>query len=175
MAHGYLIRNTLLAWGAEGWANVKWGSIYHALRQLAKEGLMTAEEIAESPGRIDYALTDAGEAEFLRLLREALARPDHRPDLLAAGLALLTALPRAEVIALLGQRLAGLEAIRGELLGQADQTVEGSGPGCVPAQILEVYSLLAHAATGGADWTRELIDRLRAGAYVMADEPAGNR
>lgn len=37
-AHGYQIRNDLEFWGAHEWSNAKPGSIYHALKQLAKQG-----------------------------------------------------------------------------------------------------------------------------------------
>jgi hypothetical protein len=30
--HGYRVGHDPLSWGAGEWANVKWGSIYHALR-----------------------------------------------------------------------------------------------------------------------------------------------
>ena len=41
-AHGYAIRRELLSWRVETWTNVKPGSIYHAIRQLAKEGMLKA-------------------------------------------------------------------------------------------------------------------------------------
>lgn len=88
-AHGYVVLRDLCAWRAEEWANVKSGSIYHALRQLAKEGLLLATTVDKWPGRVDYEPTEAGEAEYLRLLGEALGRPDPHPDLLAAGLIFL--------------------------------------------------------------------------------------
>ncbi|MFE4538484.1 PadR family transcriptional regulator [Streptomyces scopuliridis] len=74
-AHGYLITSELESMWAQEWAKLKSGSIYHALRQLAKDGLMRATQIEEWPGRVDYEITEQGDAEFLRLLREALKRP----------------------------------------------------------------------------------------------------
>ena len=47
-AHGYQVRNDLEYWGAHEWSNAKPGSIYHALKQLAKQGLLVAHEIAPS-------------------------------------------------------------------------------------------------------------------------------
>ncbi|NUT10617.1 MAG: PadR family transcriptional regulator, partial [Nonomuraea sp.] len=38
-AHGYLVGSELESWEAGQWAGLRSGSIYHALRQLAKEGL----------------------------------------------------------------------------------------------------------------------------------------
>lgn len=47
-AHGYQVRNDLEYWGAHEWSNAKPGSIYHALKQMAKQGLLRAHEIAPS-------------------------------------------------------------------------------------------------------------------------------
>ncbi|MFC7327999.1 PadR family transcriptional regulator [Marinactinospora rubrisoli] len=167
-AHGYLVGRELLSWGAEHWANVKWGSIYHALKQLTKEGKLRAgaEPGDSAPGRTVYELTGEGEAEFLRLLRDALSSADHRPDVLGAGLAMLPALPRAEAIALLRHRLDELEATLGRLSAMLDRSRARETPPHVP----ELYGLWVDTARGGAEWTRRLIGRLEAGAYAMAGE-----
>lgn len=47
-AHGYQVRNDLEYWGAHEWSNAKPGSIYHALKQMAKQGLLLAHETAPS-------------------------------------------------------------------------------------------------------------------------------
>lgn len=161
-AHGYLIGNDLMSWGAGEWANVKWGSIYHALKQLTKDGCLADHTVP--PGRTDYEITPAGDAEYRKLLRDALRRPETRPDMLAAGLALLPSLSRAEVVGLLTERLAALETRRDTARKQAGQWRE-------PAHVKELYGLWEHTAAGGAEWTRGLIDRLEAGAYPMAGEP----
>lgn len=36
-AHGYQVRNDLEYWGAHEWSNAKPGSVYHALKQMAKQ------------------------------------------------------------------------------------------------------------------------------------------
>jgi DNA-binding PadR family transcriptional regulator len=165
-AHGYLVQNALLSWGAANWANIKWGSIYHALKQLTRQGYLTATEVWEAPGRVDYEVTEAAEGEFLKLLRDAIRRPDNNPDLLGAGLVFLPALPRAEAVALLTERLAALETTRDSETKQAAQ----AGAGTVPDHIRELHGLWAYNAGGAAEWTRELIRRLEGGAYQMAGE-----
>lgn len=167
-AHGYLVSRELLSWGTAEWANVKAGSIYHALRQLAKEGLLTETQIAEWPGRVDYEPTAAGEAEFFRLLREALRRPDPHPDMLGAGLIFLTELTRSEAIGLLRERLGALERARsasGDLVASASWEAAA-----VPDHVRELGRLWEHAAESGVAWTGGLIGRLGRGAYVMAGE-----
>ncbi|MET0135118.1 MAG: PadR family transcriptional regulator [Kibdelosporangium sp.] len=162
-AHGYLIGNDLLAWGADRWANVKWGSIYHALKQLTKTGHLT-EDWTSVPGRTEYELTEQGEQEFQRLLRNAIRHPEPRPDTLGAGLALFPALSRADAIGLLEERLAALEAGRDEANAQLRRP-QGH------QHMAELYTLFEQSAESGADWTRGLLARLRAGAYPMAGEP----
>ncbi|MBB5953552.1 DNA-binding PadR family transcriptional regulator [Saccharothrix tamanrassetensis] len=160
-AHGYLIGNDLMSWGAGEWANVKWGSIYHALKQLTKDGCLTDETVP--PARTDYVLTAKGEQEFRRLLRDALRRPETRPDMLAAGLALLPSLTRADAVALLHERLAALESRRDTAREQA----AGWGE---PAHVRELFGLWEHTAGSGVAWTRGLLERLEAGAYPMAGD-----
>ncbi|RBL80329.1 PadR family transcriptional regulator, partial [Streptomyces cavourensis] len=75
-AHGYQVRNDLEYWGAHEWSNAKPGSIYHALKQMAKQGLLLAHETAPStaggPPRTEYEVTEEGLAEYRTLLRDAI-------------------------------------------------------------------------------------------------------
>ncbi|MCW0216594.1 MAG: PadR family transcriptional regulator [Pseudonocardia sp.] len=160
--HGYRVGNDLLSWGADEWATVKWGSIYHALRAGVKAGQLLDHD--EVPGRTDYELTERGEAEFLRLLRDALRRPEHRPDMLGSALALLPALTRDEALILLRERLVSCEALRDKATAQLDGWAG-------PPHDRELFGLWAGSAAGGAGWTRGLIDRLESGMYAMAGEP----
>ncbi|ONI79870.1 transcriptional regulator [Actinosynnema sp. ALI-1.44] len=159
-AHGYLVRAQLVTWGAQDWANIRWGSLYHALRKLTADDLLTAAE--DGRGRVDYEITARGEAEFFRLLRSALSEPAPRPDMLAAGLSLLPALGRAEAVELLRARQRILRATQDEI------------PGRIPTgspHVRELYGLWAQNTAGNLAWTQQVIDRLEAGKYVMADEP----
>ncbi len=161
-AHGYLVGTDLVAWGADEWANVKWGSIYHALKQLTKEGCLA--ETLVPPARTDYQLTDKGEVEYLRLLRDSVKQPDVRPDMLGAGLALLPSLTREEAIGLLKQRLEALEGKR----DSAHDLRESWGR---PPHVKELFGLWEHTAASGVAWTLGLIGRLEAGDYPMMGEP----
>lgn len=161
-AHGYLVGSDLASWDAADWANVKWGSIYHALRSLTRSGhLLDHDDVA---GRTDYELTELGEAEYLRLLRDAVRHPQTRPDQLAAALAMLPSLPRDEAIGLLRERLAALEEIRDEAQAQLDSWTD-------PPHWSELYGLWRHTAAGGVEWTAGLIGRLESGRYAMSGEP----
>ncbi|MFJ8133996.1 PadR family transcriptional regulator [Streptomyces hydrogenans] len=169
-AHGYQVRNDLEYWGAHEWSSAKPGSIYHALKQMAKQGLLRADEIAPStaggPPRVEYEITEAGRAEYLRLLREALATYDQQMDVLSAAVGFVVDLPRAEAVELLRERLRGLDAWRTSVTEY--YTPEG-GPGQL-GHIGEIMHLWVHSADAGRAWTLGLIERIEGGAYTFAGE-----
>ncbi|TDD15307.1 PadR family transcriptional regulator [Nonomuraea diastatica] len=165
-AHGYQVRNDLAFWGADSWSTTKPGSIYHALKSMAKQGLLhaydTAPSTAGGPPRTEYEVTEKGAAEFFSLLRQALTTHD-RMDLLSAGIGFMVELPREEVIALLQERLANLEGWR-EAVTSSYTAEDDLG------HIGEIMSLWAHSAEGGLEWTRGLIERIQGGAHDFAGE-----
>lgn len=171
-AHGYLIGQELLAWNADRWANTKTGSIYHALRQLAKEGFLDEIDVPSSgtaPARTEYSITQAGDAEFHRLMEKALTLPQPRPDMLCAGLVLMSALPRPTVLTLLGKRLTTLAKQRSEVT-KANSTVSFSGANALPPHVEALLSFWTHNTECNHDWLTGLIARIKAGDYVFADE-----
>ncbi|MEW2437389.1 PadR family transcriptional regulator [Streptomyces caniferus] len=169
-AHGYQVRNDLEYWGAHEWSNAKPGSIYHALKQMAKQGLLLDHDIAPStaggPPRTEYELTAAGEAEYFALLRTALSQHDQKLDMLSAGIGFVVDLPRAEAVALLKQRVRALEEWRSTV---TDYYTPEEGPGRL-GHIGEIMNMWVHAADSGAAWTHGLIERIEGGAYVFAGE-----
>jgi len=169
-AHGYQVRNDLEYWGANEWSNAKPGSIYHALKQMAKQGLLHAHEIAPStaggPPRTEYEITEAGTQEYLALLREALAARERTIDVLSAAIGFMVDLERAEVISLLGERLRRLAEWRGAVL---KHYVPEAGPEQL-GHIGEIMNMWVHAADGEAAWTEGLIERIKGGAYTFSGE-----
>ncbi|KUL60471.1 MULTISPECIES: PadR family transcriptional regulator [unclassified Streptomyces] len=169
-AHGYQVRNDLEYWGAHEWSNAKPGSIYHALKQLAKQGMLRAHEIAPStaggPPRTEYEMTEQGAEEYLSLLRSALTTYDQRPDVLTSGLGLMVDLPRDEVVALLKERVRRMEEWRASVTGY--YTPE-EGPEQL-GHIGEIMNYWVHSADTGEAWTRGLIARIEGGAYTFAGE-----
>ncbi|MFI6298830.1 PadR family transcriptional regulator [Nonomuraea sp. NPDC050790] len=65
--NGYQVRRQLEMMGADIWANVAYGSIYHGLSKMADEGLLDVVESGKG-GKTVYALSDDGRFEFYRLL-----------------------------------------------------------------------------------------------------------
>ncbi|MFJ8695016.1 PadR family transcriptional regulator [Streptomyces roseolilacinus] len=169
-AHGYQVRNDLEYWGAHEWSNAKPGSIYHALKQMAKQGLLRAHETAPStaggPPRTEYEITDQGTEEYFTLLRQALTAYDQKPDSLTAALGFVVDLPREEAVGLLRQRVAGLERWRTTV---TEHYTPEDGPEQL-GHIGEIMNLWLHQADAGAAWTRGLIERVEGGAYTFAGE-----
>lgn len=175
-AHGYQVRRDLLTWSADRWANVAPGSIYHALKKMAQEKLL--EEVstevdggeARGPDRTAYQLTPDGETEFLLLVSKSLAEADDSAPAafrLSAAITFLPTLPRARAISLLGHRITYLRGQR----SNAEAVLENGTEWGQPEHVGELYRLwLAHIdATLG--WLENLVARLKAGEYVMADDP----
>lgn len=105
--HGYDVRRELLSWGADKWANVQPGSIYHALRKLSEEGLLRAvatEQVGARPARTTYEVTPTGEDEFQTLLRGFWWGLSEPLDPFSAAFGFLPALPRSEAAAALRNR-----------------------------------------------------------------------
>ncbi|MEU7383204.1 MULTISPECIES: PadR family transcriptional regulator [unclassified Streptomyces] len=169
-AHGYQVRNDLEYWGAHEWSNAKPGSVYHALKQMAKQGLLHAHEIAPStaggPPRTEYEITAAGDEEFFTLLREALVAYDQKMDVKSAAIGFVVDLPRHEATALLKERIRRIDEWRATVTGHY---VPEGGPEPL-GHIGEIMNLWVHAADAEAEWTRGLIGRVEAGAYTFAGE-----
>lgn len=169
-AHGYQVRNDLEFWGAHEWSNAKPGSIYHALKQMTKQGLLVEHEVAPStvggPPRVEYEINDKGTEEYFTLLRQALTSYDQKMDMLSAGIGFIVDLPRAEAVTLLRQRIAALEQWRASV---TEYYTPEQGPEQL-GHIGEIMNMWIHSADSEAAWTHGLIDRIEGGAYVFAGE-----
>ncbi len=136
---GYAIQHYLQLNQTDQWADILPGSIYHALKRLAAEGLVTLQSTEQTGNRTKaiYAITPAGTAEFHRLLREAWGTPGlHFPVALYAAATFLDALPRAEVLLAIERHIAALGA---ELeVWNAGETAKLAN---LPPQLLEYVRL----------------------------------
>ncbi|MER6027456.1 PadR family transcriptional regulator [Streptomyces sp. NPDC001851] len=169
-AHGYQVRNDLEYWGAHEWSHAKPGSIYHALKQMARQGLLYAHETAPStaggPPRTEYELTGKGTEEYFTLLRAALVTYDQRGDVKAAAIGFMVDLPRPEAVALLKERTRRIEAWRSSV---TEHYVPEEGPAQL-GHIGEITDMWVHTADSEAEWTRGLVARIENGAYTFAGE-----
>src|SRR5688500_6704785 len=78
--HPYEMRVHLKERGHDQVIKLKGGSLYSTIDRLAAAGLIRAVETSREgrrPERTVYALTETGETEHLRWLRELIAEPVH--------------------------------------------------------------------------------------------------
>lgn len=103
---------------------------YQILAKLDEEGLVEGREerIAKRPPRTIYTVTEAGRAEFSRLLQERLAefQPIEYPD--GISLNFIDLLPPETVVPLLEQRASRLAARCATFAGFSDD-IRASHPG----------------------------------------------
>jgi hypothetical protein len=139
---------------------------------MAKEGLLAPEDAepgAAGPGRTAYRLTQDGEIQFQTLLGRMLAQPDesnHDAYGLAAAVTFITTLSRPNAISLLQHRLTLLSGQHANVASALGRAAEWGHP----KHPEELYRLWCAQIDATAQWTRDLISRLEAGEYVMADD-----
>ncbi|MET0898811.1 MAG: PadR family transcriptional regulator [Mycobacterium sp.] len=156
-AHGYAVHQELMSWRVDTWTAVKPPSIYHAVKQLEREGKLSAagpQASPRGPARVAYRLTPTGEDEFLALLEAALLSPEIEE--FGAGIANMCSLPRARVRALLEERLRTTEHIDSELGAMKAQWPDPAAPPHAQ-HLLDLWGGVFRAQSA---WTVELLSRL---------------
>lgn len=169
--HGYFVRRELLTWRADQWASLNPGSVYNALRALAREGFLkeVGTETAMGPARTSYRLTEDGEGEFFQLLREALWSVDAGdPGRLMTAVSFMRSLSREEVLAALEHRVAEIEASHRTLEFSISSVLDHP---VKPRHVAELFHLNDARLQGELCWTQALAERLRNGEYSFAGEP----
>jgi DNA-binding PadR family transcriptional regulator len=109
---GYAVQKWLEESSADAWADVQIGSIYHALRQMEKEGLLQVQANIQTGYRSKaiYTITEAGRTEFRQLLRDALQTlPRSFPAAFYTMLVFVEELPRTEILAAIDLLIPKLE------------------------------------------------------------------
>ena len=136
---------------------------YGYLQELEQDG-------AHRPGRTSYKLTADGETEYFSLLRGMLWTVDgFHPDKMQATISFMWSLRRDEVIAALEARITQIESwLKSEPFAER-QIQEDPG---TPNHVVEMFRITKARDEGELRWTREFLERIRAGAYAFAGEPA---
>ncbi|GDY31648.1 PadR family transcriptional regulator [Gandjariella thermophila] len=161
--HPYEIASLLRSRGKEDDMEIKWGSLYTVVRNLAKHGFI---EVADStregarPERTVYRITDAGRAELVDWVRELVSTPQPEHPRFKAGLSMLAALTPDEATTLLRRRL---DAVEGGIAALRESLAEYRRE--VPRLFLveSEYELAVREAE--AAWIRSLVDDLAAGTF----------
>lgn len=148
------------------WTNIAFGSIYFALRKLAEEGFVekiATEQEGSRPSRTVYQITDAGRAEFLRLLREVWGGLERHYFAIDVGLAFIEALPVEEVKGYLRERMAQLEGIVQHLDAHQEEILVIEE---VPRnKTIAVFDHSRVHFEAELAWTRDLLEQVEQGNY----------
>jgi DNA-binding PadR family transcriptional regulator len=160
--HPYEMVSVMRERGKHESVRLRYSSLYSVVEALEREGLiLPLETVREGrrPERTVYGLTDAGRVEFLGWLRELLSEPVKEYTQFAAGLTFLPALPPAEAVTLLEERVGRLEEEVGEMRSRLDAVMEQGLPRLflVDAE----HELILREAE--FRWVRELVREIRTG------------
>ncbi|MET8553010.1 PadR family transcriptional regulator [Micromonospora zamorensis] len=168
--HGYDVRRELLSWGADKWANVQPGSIYHALRKLSEEGLLRAvatEQVGARPARTTYEVTPVGEDEFQTLLRGFWWGLSEPLDPFSAAFGFLPALPRSEAAAALRNRANLLRASVASMRASLESDWMRKSK---PVHVGWLFELWSERAEVELDWCERIAERIESGVSYLPAE-----
>jgi DNA-binding PadR family transcriptional regulator len=110
--HPYEMKSKMKERGHDQVVKIKGGSIYDTVERLERGGFIKSQETSREgrrPERTVYAITEMGQDEIKRWLRELISEPVHEYPQFAAALAFVGGLANEEVVRLLQLRLVGLE------------------------------------------------------------------
>lgn len=166
--HPYEIASVLRARGKDDDIEVKWGSLYTVVRNLAKHGFLEVVDNTREgarPERTVYAITGAGRAELVDWTRELVATPHRDRPPFKAGLSMLAALAPDEAARALAERLAALDRGVADLRAGLDADRADGVPRLFLVEV--EYELAVRAAE--ADWVRGLLTELSDGTMPGLD------
>lgn len=165
--HRYEIASLIRAHGKDQQLDVKWGSLYTVVQNLAKHGFLevvgTSRQGAR-PERTVYRITEAGRRELEDWTRELIGTPAPEHTRFAAGLSVQMVLPPEEVIELLGNRLAALEEGIGARQNALAKTLE-----TVPRLFLVEDEYALAMVRAEAAWVRGMLAELTSGTFPDLD------
>ncbi|MEJ3742055.1 PadR family transcriptional regulator [Actinomycetes bacterium KLBMP 9797] len=167
--HGYDVRRELLSWSADKWANVHPGSIYHALRKLAEEGLLRevkTEQVGGRPARTTYEITLAGQHEFESMLRGYWWDLSTVHDPFLPAFSFLPSLSREEASAALSNRAEQLRA------AVASMRAAG-GPGgwlhSKPTHVGWMFELMIVRCEAEIGWCERIAEQIASGVSYLPE------
>ncbi|MFC4057522.1 PadR family transcriptional regulator [Planomonospora corallina] len=156
--HGYEVRRRLESWGTDQWASVAYGSIYHGLGKMADEGLLRRVEEGRG-GRTVYEITEAGRAEFMRLLMDHWWELKPIVDPFQVALTFMDRLSPADLAATMRGRAAQLRAA----VGMLDRAIAAKRAHGAPRHVDETLKLNAAQFEAQLTWIEDALTRVEKG------------
>ncbi len=174
--HGYALREVMEAWHMDSWADIRYGSIYQALRTMAKDGLveeLATEAEGKRPPKTVYHITDSGREELRRLVRHAWSEPSRYVEPINVALSFLPLglLDDKEIIGLLDERLARLDAVAAQLGAEEKAGMERSDDPGMNAALSDHFAHFQRLLETEREWTLHIRKQLRRGAYRIGRRP----
>lgn len=167
--HGYDLRRELLSWHAEEWANVQPGSVYGALKTLARDGLIAVDGVAQDgarPERTRYRVTAEGEKELKAMMRDALWAADQVKHPYYPIVSMFPFLNKDEVMSALRARIAKFEAELERHRYEGEGILSGNGDperGGIPYHVYDALRLAMLHVEADLRWSRETLQRIESG------------
>lgn len=170
-ANGYQLRRELLSWEVERWAHVNPGSIYSMLTTLEKQGAIVRHDLEIDDARpvAVYTVTTEGDAEFERLVFDAIATVPDSGDALPMRVAMNfgSTLGRQQFLDAVAERIrvfwAGIEEFDEKLAALREPLI-------VPPHVLSELRLEVALMRAQLDWLIELQGEVRDGGLVFRGE-----
>lgn len=162
--YGYEIKHVIEEHMSD-WTSIAFGSIYFALDKLAEEGFIEnvgVEQKGRRPSRSVYQITEAGRAEFLRLLRQGWQTVERQYFDTDIYLFFLADLPRDEVMGYLQYRRANLQGVLEYL--QSHRAEQLSNPD-VPRLAAAIFDHTFVHTQAELNWIVDLLEKLNSGEY----------
>ncbi len=147
------------------WTSIAFGSIYFALDKLTEEQFVEkvgVEQEGKRPSRSVYQISEAGQNEFIRLLRNEWERIERQYYSIDICLFFLEALPLAEVKVYLQGRQATLQSTLNYLQNHRDEQL--SNPE-VPRLASAIFDHTLVHTQAELNWVSDLLIRLERGEY----------
>jgi len=154
--HGYELKR-IIEQAMGDWTDIAFGSIYFALDRLLKDGCVTAtEEIHNKrrPSKIVYTITDSGQQEYLRLLRELWMNLERKTNSIDIAVSFIRDLPQVEVSDYLTTRVGTLERTLSYLKIHEKETMDNPQ---VPPESRYIFSHARYQLEAELAWTKELL------------------
>ncbi|MFD0365554.1 PadR family transcriptional regulator [Nocardia sp. GCM10030253] len=160
--HPYEMYQVLIARREDMLVKVRPGSLYHTVARLADQELVLAEGIdreGNRPERTTYRITDSGRTALRARITEILRAPAPEYPMFPVALAEAHNLPKADVLALLRERVEHLEH------DQADNEAmdRWAGMHAVPRRYWIVLPYLRATIAAEIAWINDLITELDSG------------
>jgi DNA-binding PadR family transcriptional regulator len=164
-AHGYDVKATLNRWDMHWWADIQSGSIYSGLRKLETEGFVRVASTGQTgkrPVHRTFEITEAGRAEFKRLLRQAWLGITRYSRPIDIAVSFYDDLERDEIINLLKQRHDNLVQLERAFDPALTPRLTNAAQRAVVDDLRDHERRLIAAEI---EWTAQLLTRLKSSTY----------